>query len=204
VEEIETLLQNGLGSFVRLAIESFIGKRELLQERAMVSLARFCCGIMSIWRSSRDIDCEPAASQEPRDRKTTMDYIFLIYSDKEHKANVTEAERQSRIEDAKAVWDDAVAKGVFKGASPLEPPETAMTARSEGGKVVLTDGPFVETKEFLAGYWILDCANPEEAKAWASRLCGGTCRNTVEFRALASLPEILRGMQQSGAQMVNA
>ena len=133
-----------------------------------------------------------------------MDYMFLIYSDKERKAVATEAEMQQRIERARGLWDEAVAQGVFKGASPLEPPETAITARSESGKVVLTDGPFAETKEFLAGYWILDCANQEEAKAWASRICDSICSNTVEFRALASLPEILRGMYAASAQAVNA
>jgi hypothetical protein len=133
-----------------------------------------------------------------------MDYMFLIYSDKEYKAAMTEAERLDRTEHAKIIWDEAVAKGVFKGASPLQSPDTAITARSENGKVVLTDGPFAETKEFLAGYWILDCANQEEAKAWASRLCGSTCSNTVEFRALASFPERLRGMKEAKTQMVNA
>ena len=133
-----------------------------------------------------------------------MDYMFLIYSNKEYKTAMTEAERQDRTERAKVIWDDAVAKGVFKGASPLQSPETAITARLENGKVVLTDGPFAETPEFLAGYWILDCANEEEAKAWASKLCGSTCSNTVEFRALASLPEILRGMYEASAQAVNA
>jgi hypothetical protein len=133
-----------------------------------------------------------------------MDYMFLIYSDKQYKTAMTEAERQDRTERAKAVWDEAVAKGIFKGASPLQPPETAFTARSENGKVVLTDGPFAETKEFLAGYWILDCANQEEAKAWALRLCDSGCSNTVEFRPLASLPELLRGMTEPRSQMVNA
>lgn len=133
-----------------------------------------------------------------------MDYMFLIYSNKESKAGITEAEMRDRIEKTKAVWDEAVAKGIFKGASPLEPSSTAMTARSENGKVVLTDGPFAETKEVLGGYWILDCANREEAKAWASKLCASICSNIVEFRALATMPEILRGMQQPGAQMVNA
>lgn len=136
--------------------------------------------------------------------KIVMEYMFLIYSSKERKAAVNETEMQERIERAKAAWEEAVAKGVFKSASPLEPPETAITARAKDGRVVLTDGPFAETKEFLAGYWILDCANQEEAKAWASRLCDSVCSGTVEFRALASMPEILRRMREAGAQMVNA
>jgi hypothetical protein len=133
-----------------------------------------------------------------------MDYMFLIYSNKQYKTDMTEAEKHDRTERAKAIWDEAAAKGIFKGASPLQPPETAITARSENGKVILTDGPFVETKEFLAGYWILDCANQEEAKAWASKLCDSLCSNTVEFRPLAPLPELLRGMTEPRSQMVNA
>jgi hypothetical protein len=56
--------------------------------------------------------------------------------------------------------------------------------------VLLTDGPFAETKEQLAGYYILDCANLDEAIDWAARIPTG-CRGSegcIEIRALPGVP----------------
>lgn len=133
-----------------------------------------------------------------------MDYMFLIYSDSERIVNLTDAQKAERRERAWEILDEAVEKGVFKAASPLQPPNTAITARLVSGKVALTDGPFAETKEFLAGYWIIDCANEEEARGWASRLSQTSCNNTVECRAVMPIPP--RPVKQSSAdhQFVNA
>jgi hypothetical protein len=119
-----------------------------------------------------------------------MDYMFLVYTTTERMNHRTEAETLAGRERAYAVLDDAVAKGVFRAANPLQPPSTAVTARAENGMVVLTDGPFAETKEFIGGYWIIDCQDVEEAKVWASRLVQEGCAAiSVEVRQIAPLPE---------------
>ena len=56
-----------------------------------------------------------------------------------------------------AVMDETRRSGIFEAAEPLQPTATATTVRTEGGKPLITDGPFAETKEQLAGYYILDC-----------------------------------------------
>lgn len=56
---------------------------------------------------------------------------------------------------------------VFAGG--LQPPETATTVRTEGGEVLLTDGPFAEAKEYIGGFWIIQAADLDAAIAWATR-----------------------------------
>ena len=60
-------------------------------------------------------------------------------------------------------------RGVLIGASPLEPVSTATTIRIDKGHPVVSDGPFAETKEQLAGYYLLECADIDEAIEWAAR-----------------------------------
>jgi hypothetical protein len=81
-------------------------------------------------------------------------------------------------------------RGIFRGAEPLEPTATATTVRVRNGKAVMTDGPFAETKEQLAGYYILDCADLDEALEWAAKIptaCGGG-EGCVEVRPLRPMP----------------
>ena len=119
-----------------------------------------------------------------------MRYMFLIYS---RETELTEA-RASDMEKLKAahsaVMDETKKKGIFLGAEPLHPTATATTIRKEGGKTLILDGPFAETREQLAGYYILDCADLDEAIAWGAKIptaCkgGGGC---IEIRPIAGLP----------------
>ena len=66
--------------------------------------------------------------------------------------------------------------GAWVFAGGLHPPSTATVVRSQGGKVVTTDGPFAETKEQLGGFWVIGAADLDAALAWAakgSEACGG-------------------------------
>jgi hypothetical protein len=68
------------------------------------------------------------------------------------------------------------AAGAWVFAGGLHPPSTATVVRAQGGQVVTTDGPFAETKEQLAGFWIIDVADLDAALDWAARgsaACGG-------------------------------
>jgi hypothetical protein len=77
--------------------------------------------------------------------------------------------------------------GVLESGAPLAPPADAKTLRyGAEGKVVVTDGPFAETKEHVAGYMVLECLSLDEAVDWAKKLpmVGGS----VEVRPLAERP----------------
>lgn len=105
-----------------------------------------------------------------------MRYMLLIYTKEEAREAMTPPEAE-RIRNAHfAVMEDATRQGIFKGADPLEPTSVATTVRMKNGSVLTTDGPFAETKEQLAGYYILDCKDLDEAISWAARIasaCGG-------------------------------
>jgi hypothetical protein len=87
--------------------------------------------------------------------------------------------------EAMAPWaafnNEGYAAGVLRGGSGLQPSTTATTVRG-GGEVVLTDGPFVETKEQLAGYYVVDCADLDEAIAWAKKVPAVEWGAAVEVR----------------------
>ena len=78
--------------------------------------------------------------------------------------------------------------GAWVFAGGLLPPDTATVVRTQGGKVVTTDGPFAETKEQLGGFWVIKAPDLDvalEIAARGSEACGGA----VEVRPFQDLPE---------------
>ncbi len=117
-----------------------------------------------------------------------MRYMFMIYSTETPEGPPPEA-----IEDLKknhyAVMQETVAKGILVGIEGLLPTHTATTVRMAEGKPLITDGPFAETKEQLAGYYILDCKDLDEAIEWAKRIPTG-CKGRegcIEIRPVGEL-----------------
>lgn len=99
-----------------------------------------------------------------------MEYALLIYGDESELAAVTPEEVEKHA-DAFAVFvREAMDRGVLRGGSPLQPTSVATTVRVREGKVLTTDGPFLETKEALGGFFILDCADLDEAIAFAAKI----------------------------------
>jgi hypothetical protein len=69
-----------------------------------------------------------------------------------------------------ACGDELRASGHFITGTPLHPPHTATTVRVRNGRVSVTDGPFAETKEQLAGFYLIDARDLNEAIQLASRI----------------------------------
>jgi hypothetical protein len=116
-----------------------------------------------------------------------MRYMMLIYS-KETDAPPAELERI--IAGHAAVMEESAKKGVLLGVERLKPAATATTVRHKDGAVMLSDGPFAETKEQLAGFYILECANLDEAIEWAKKIpteCRGE-GGCIEIRPVDDLP----------------
>jgi hypothetical protein len=79
--------------------------------------------------------------------------------------------------------DEMVAAGTRIFVGGLCPASDAKSLRAgSGGKVVVTDGPYLETKEHTGGFWVLECADMDEALAWG-RKAVVACRAPVEVRA---------------------
>jgi hypothetical protein len=116
--------------------------------------------------------------------------MLLIYTREDARARRSQEEMLQVMNGHLAMMQEARAKGVFEAGEPLENTGTAKTVRLESGKHVTTDGPFAETKEQLAGYYILDVKDQDEAVAWAAKIptcCGGQ-EGCIEVRALKAVP----------------
>jgi len=119
-----------------------------------------------------------------------MRYMLLIYTREDAIAKSSKEEMQQVMNGHWAVMREAHAKGALEAAEPLAGTSTATTVRLQNGTPVITDGPFAETKEQLAGYYIVDCTNLDEAIDWAKKIptaCGGL-QGCVEIRPLQEVP----------------
>jgi len=99
-------------------------------------------------------------------------------------------EDEAMHRDIDVLNEEMEAKGVRFFAGGLRPPSSARSLRAQSdGKVLITDGPYLETKELLAGFWILDAADLDEALEWG-RKAVVACRAPVEVRAFFSMEDI--------------
>lgn len=119
-----------------------------------------------------------------------MRYMLLIYTREDEFAKGSQEEMQRVTNEHWAVMRESRERGALEQAEPLAKTSTATTVRWQNGTTVITDGPFAETKEQLAGYYILNCENLDEAIGWAKKIptgCGGL-QGCVEVRALREIP----------------
>jgi hypothetical protein len=116
-----------------------------------------------------------------------MRYMLLIYGD-EHA--LSDAERQQCYKDSAQLARDLKANGQFLATAPLHPTATATSVRVRGGKRLVTDGPFAETREQLGGYFLIDAKDLDAAIAVAERIPGGRI-GTVEIRPVIELAGLL-------------
>jgi hypothetical protein len=120
-----------------------------------------------------------------------MKYICLGYYDPKASALSSESEIHSLMDNCFAYDDQLRVNGHFKGGEALEPPNTAMTLRNANGKVVVTDGPFAETREQLGGILILEARDLNHAVELISKH-PGTKFGPWEIRPAADLSEMMR------------
>jgi hypothetical protein len=92
-----------------------------------------------------------------------MKYLCLVYIEEAKLHNLRDSECAAYSSGLKN-------KGVLLGAEPLQPVETATTVRVRNGKVSITDGPFAETKEQLAGFYLIDARDLNDAIQVASKI----------------------------------
>ena len=92
-----------------------------------------------------------------------MKYLCLVYMETDKLHAVPDSE-------CMACGNGFRERGVLVAAEALQPVDTATTVRVRGGKVTITDGPFAETKEQLAGFYLLDARDLNEALQMAARI----------------------------------
>jgi hypothetical protein len=97
-----------------------------------------------------------------------MQYLLLINKPEERWRALSDDERTQWMARYEAHGKKMLEAGVMRGGAFLEPARSATTVRVRDGKKLLTDGPFAETEEQVAGAAIIEVENLDEALAWAS------------------------------------
>ncbi|HEY5184359.1 MAG TPA: YciI family protein [Actinomycetes bacterium] len=116
-----------------------------------------------------------------------MKYMLLIYTNPENWATLSQDETQQVMKEYLTFADELRAAGELVGGDPLQGPETATTVRIPASGRTVTDGPFAETKEHLAGYFLVECEGLDRALALAARIPDARYGGAVEVRPIADM-----------------
>jgi hypothetical protein len=116
-----------------------------------------------------------------------MKYMLLCYDDEQAWEKAGTAALEAAMDEAVELTHELNAKGQYLTAAPLHPGSMATSVRVRNGKVVVTDGPFAETREVLGGFYLIDVDDLDEAVRIAERHPGARL-GTVEVRPVVELP----------------
>ncbi len=125
-----------------------------------------------------------------------MKYMLLIYGDE---GTLNQTEREHCYQESSQLAHDIDAAGKFLSTAPLQATSTATSVRVRGGRRLVTDGPFAETREQLGGYFLIEAEDLDEAIGFAAQIPGARW-GTVEVRPvveLADLPEAKRSLVEA-------
>jgi hypothetical protein len=111
-----------------------------------------------------------------------MEYMLLVYTRPGMMDGMSDAELKATMEAYMAIQQEP---GFVHGAQ-LQPSDTATTVRIENSETLITDGPFADTKEVFAGYYLFDLDNLDRALELAARVPSARLGGSVEVRGLVS------------------
>jgi hypothetical protein len=120
--------------------------------------------------------------------------MLLIYGDERA---LGEAEREECYRESVQLAHQLNSAGQYLAAAPLHPTSTAASVRVRGGKRLVTDGPFAETREQLGGYFLIEAGDLDEAIAIAARIPMAR-RGTVEVRPVIEIAGLPTGDGERG------
>jgi hypothetical protein len=132
-----------------------------------------------------EVGTVPTSSHE--ENPMTQYMLGVHHASVEDLPNFPPDEMQALFESVDAFNAEVQAAGKWVFGGGLELPDTATVVRNNDGDVLLTDGPFIETKEFLGGFWVIEAADLDEALDWAKR-ASVACRGDVEVRPFQAEP----------------
>jgi hypothetical protein len=115
-----------------------------------------------------------------------MEYLLMLYAEEAGWSNLTKAQQQEGVA-AYAAYTEALKKaGVYKGSNRLQPVSSATTVRVANNKSQVLDGPYVESKEQIGGFYLIDVPDLDSAISWAAR-CPAASHGVVEVRPVWAL-----------------
>jgi hypothetical protein len=112
-----------------------------------------------------------------------MQFAILIYASEEAMLNAPKAAIDETLAAYGAYTQAIKASGILLGSNRLRPTAAATAVRLADGKTQVLNGPFAETKEQLAGYYLIDVPDLDAAISWGAR-CPGASRGTIEVRPI--------------------
>lgn len=115
-----------------------------------------------------------------------MKYLLLVHHDEESFGKIHEGTRTEMLSESVQLTHQLHANGHYIHASPLLPAATGVLVRVRDGKALATDGPFTETKEQLAGYFLISARDLNEAVRIAGQVPGARI-GTVEVRPVREI-----------------
>ena len=115
-----------------------------------------------------------------------MKFMLLVHHDETAFGAFSETTRSEMLAESVQLTHQLHAKGQYLSASPLHPAASSVIVRVREGKPFVTDGPFIETREQLAGYFLIDAQNVDEAVRIAARVPGARI-GTVEVRPVREI-----------------
>jgi len=124
-----------------------------------------------------------------------MKFMLIVHHDEEAFDKIEKEKRQELLTESIELTHQLHVAGQYVHASPLQPAGTAVMVRVREGKPLVTDGPFIETREQIAGYFLVNAKDLDEAVRIALRVPGARI-GTVEVRPvieITGLPEEQHG-----------
>lgn len=113
-----------------------------------------------------------------------MEYMLLIHSEPNRNAEaVPEAARAQMLGAYRAYTEALHQAGIVKSTNRLRPAASATAVRVREGKTEVHNGPYIETREELGGYYLIDVPDLDAALSWAAR-CPGAAHGTIEVRPI--------------------
>ena len=110
-----------------------------------------------------------------------MQYLLMIYTNEAAMASANLADMEALTAEYAKFTQDIVKSGHLKGGDALGSSDTATMVRVRGGKTLMTDGPFADTREQLGGYFVIEAKNLDEATSIAARIPGART-GSIEVR----------------------
>ncbi|MBS0169443.1 MAG: YciI family protein [Nitrospira sp.] len=110
-----------------------------------------------------------------------MKFILLVHHDEATYDTLSEERKRSLLSDSIGLCHQLDTQGQYVHASPVQPAASATLVRVRDGAAIVTDGPFIETREQMGGYFLIEAKDREAAVAIAARVPGATI-GTVEVR----------------------
>ena len=112
-----------------------------------------------------------------------MQYLLMLYSNETAWPKMTKAEQEQGVAAYQAYTEALKNAGVYKGSNRLQPTAGATTVHLADGKPQVLDGPYIDSKEQLGGYYLIEAPDLDAAISWAAR-CPGASHGTVEVRPI--------------------